>query len=196
MTESTKNTPKVVFLQGKKTVLRPLTREDLPILVQYINDPEIRRFVTMRTSMTLDDENAWFDSLLRGAPKYRSDFVFIIEADGKVIGDMGLHSIDYVDQTCVTGAMIGEKEYRGKGYGTDAKMQMLHYAFTELNMRKVCSEVLETNPRSQAYLKKQGYQIEGVRKKQILKGGEFRDLLLVALFKDDFMSIWEEYNKE
>ena len=38
--------------------------------------------------------------------------------------------------------MIGEKSYWGKGYGTDAKMVLLDYAFSELGFRMVKSEAL------------------------------------------------------
>ena len=35
----------IVFLRGKKTVLRPLLESDIPKLQKWINDPDVRQFL-------------------------------------------------------------------------------------------------------------------------------------------------------
>ncbi len=61
---------------------------------------------------------------------------------------MGIHRINWKDRTATTGAVIGEKAYWDKGYGSEAKMLVLDYAFNMLNLRKICSQVLAFNKRS------------------------------------------------
>lgn len=109
------------------------------------------------------------------------------------IGTIGLHNIDWRNRYCTTGALIGEKEYWGKGYGTEAKLLLLKYAFDTLGLEKICSNVLAINPRSKAYLKKTGYREEGCRRRQFLVDGKKVDDFIMAIFKEDFEPIWKKY---
>jgi diamine N-acetyltransferase len=183
----------VVFLRGAKTILRPPDKEFDPKLFRiWINDPEVRIFLTRVLPADLDTEERWIDSLSSN----KSHIVLVIETlEGRPIGTIGLHGIDWINRVAVSGAMIGEKKYWGKGYGTDAKMLLLHYAFCSLGLRKICSSVLSLNPRSMAYQIKHGSIQEGVRKKQILKDGRYYDEILLAVWKNNFMKIWRNYKK-
>ncbi len=108
---------------------------------------------------------------------------------------MGIHRINWKDRTATTGAVIGEKAYWGKGYGSEAKKLLLDYAFNELNLRKICSGALAFNGRSQAYSKKCGYEVEGVLKQHIFKNGEYHDLVQLAVFKEQWLPLWKKFRK-
>jgi RimJ/RimL family protein N-acetyltransferase len=49
------------------------------------------------------------------------------------------------------------------------------------------------NKRSLRYNLKCGYKVEGVRKKQIFRNGKYHDEILIAVFKEDWLPIWERY---
>ncbi len=42
---SQKSSTGVVFLRGKKVILRPPDKGDIPLMAKWINDPEIRCFI-------------------------------------------------------------------------------------------------------------------------------------------------------
>lgn len=175
---------KPVFLEGRKVNLRPFTRADLPILTRWINDPAVRDFLTATLPQTEKQEEEWFNKL--GADD--KNVVLGIETkEGLLIGSMGIHQINWKDRICTTGALIGEKEYWGRGYGTDAKMVLLDYIFNTLNLRKVCSSVIAYNKRSLHYSLHCGYKIEGRRRKHIFKRGRYWDLIELGLFKKDWL---------
>jgi RimJ/RimL family protein N-acetyltransferase len=109
---------------------------------------------------------------------------------------MGLHHISWIHRTATTGALIGEAQYRGNGYGTEAKMLLLDYAFRTLNLRKVCSNVIAFNERSQRYNEKCGYQVEGTQRKHIFRGGVYHDLILMAVFCEDWLPLWEAWKSQ
>ena len=182
------------FITGKKVVLRTLTRDDLPTLTEWINDPEITQHLNAYRPMMLEFEEQWYEKL-NGST---DNFVLALEAkdEQKLIGTMGIHQVDHRNQRASTGALIGDKSCHGKGYGTDAKMHLLHWAFRELNLRKITSTVLATNPRSKRYLEKTGYREVGVRRENHLLHGRFVDEIMMEVFRDDFMEIWEQYSKE
>ncbi|KKS75406.1 MAG: GCN5-related N-acetyltransferase [Candidatus Azambacteria bacterium GW2011_GWA2_42_9] len=184
---------RVVFLRGRKVILRPLDKEtDLEACQRWINDPEVRQYLKRFLPTSKQTESEWLDSL----GKKTDDIVLAIETlDGKFIGTMGLHKIDWKDRTAITGALIGDKTYWGKGYGTDAKMVLLDYAFNQLGLRKICSSVLAFNKRSLRYNLHCGYKVEGIQKKQIFRDGKYRDKLLLAVFQEDWLPIWEKYRR-
>lgn len=181
----------VVFLRGKKTTLRPVSEEDIPLFVSWVNDPEVRQFVSNRFPCTEGFEKKWVENL---GQKQDKDVVLVIEVSGKPIGLMGIHKIDWLNRIGTTGAMIGEKEYWGKGYGTDAKMVLLDYAFNVLGLRKIMSRVFAFNGRSLAYSLHCGYKEEGRLRKQHFAGGEFHDEIILGIFREEWLSYWREYN--
>lgn len=181
-----------VFLRGQKTVLRAPEMSDVPLLTKWVNDPEVRRFVSTRIApVTEAGEVEW----VKRANSDDKSVRLIIEADDKPIGTMGIHGINLADRRCTTGAMIGEKEYWGRGYGTDAKMILLHHAFNTIGLRKVCSDVIAYNERSLRYSLKCGYKEEGRRKDHIFREGKFWDLIELGLFKENWLPIWERYQE-
>jgi RimJ/RimL family protein N-acetyltransferase len=72
----------------------------------------------------------------------------------------------------------------------------LEYAFNTLDLRKVCASVYDFNPRSKRCMEKCGYHQEGVRKQHIFRNGRLVDEILMAVFKDDFIKVWEVYKKK
>ncbi len=182
---------KIIFLKGKKVNLRPLKKHtDLNKCLRWINDPEVRCFLSSYLPVSEQKEIEWFDE------KDENKIRLAIETKkGKFIGNIVLERINYRNRTATTGIIIGEKEYWGKGYGTDAKMTLLNYAFNVLNLRKIYSQVLAFNKRSINYSKKCGYIIEGIFKKDCFVNGKYVDTICLAVFKQDWLKTWEEYKK-
>jgi len=190
--EKNEENKRVIFLSGKKVVLRPVCKEtDLDSIYRWINDPEVNRYVEGYLPMTKEAEAEWIDRVSKN-----KDIVLAIETlEGRHIGSMGLHKIKWKDRTATTGAMIGEKDHWGKGYGTDAKMILLNYAFNTLNLRKISSSVFSFNKRSLAYSLKCGYKVEGVLNRQRFVNGRYYDEVLLGVFKKDWQPLWREYKK-
>jgi RimJ/RimL family protein N-acetyltransferase len=184
----TKN--QIVFLRGKITTLRPVEESDLPTITRWINDQEVTRFLKTRMPLMLAYEKKWFE----GLPDRKDDITLVMTtSDGRPIGMMGVHRINWCDGTATTGAFIGEKSLWGKGYGTDAKMQLLNYCFNTLNLRKISSKVYAFNKRSIAYSLHCGYKEEGVLRQHVFREGEYHDVVILSLFKPDWLPYWKKY---
>ncbi len=179
-------TQSIVFLRGAKTVLRPIEISDVPLLTKWINDPDVRMYLQTNKPMSEIAERKWVESLADGKGGIT---LLITTYTGVPIGVMGLHDINHIDGTATTGAMIGEKRYWGKGYGSDAKRALLAYAFETLNLRKICSRVYAFNTRSIAYSRKCGYVDDGVQHKHVFRNGEYHDVVQLAIFKDEWLKM-------
>lgn len=189
------NAERIVFRTGKTTALVLLEETDAPQLTLWINDPEITRFLKVFMPSTLEEEIEWIKKTSSRKP---NEFIWGIWqlAEKRLIGTMGLHRISYRDRVATTGAIIGEKDCWGQGFGRDAKMQLLDFAFNALNLRKVCSSVLAFNERSLHYSLACGYREEGRRRAHLFSNGQYWDEILLAVFREDWLSLWEKYQAE
>ena len=181
-----------VLLYGKKVALCPPDKsKHLENALKWMNDPEITQYTTTYLPVTRDFEEEWFNNLGKDREK---NVVFAIEThDGKHIGFTGIHNINWHDRTAVVGAIIGDKEYWGKGYGTDSMMVLLSFAFLTLNLRKIWASVLGFNKRSLAHALKCGFRKTGVLKRQRYKNGKYFDEVIIDVFRERWLKIKQEY---
>lgn len=185
------NGNKIVFLRGFKVTMRPIEMSDAEKLQMWINDPELRTFLGQYMPMGLADEKKWIESMSQN----KNHIVLMIEVDGEAIGTMGLHNINWKDRTAVTGSLIGNKNCHGKGYGTDAKMTLLKYAFDELGLRKIKSEVQATNERSRRCLERCGYKLEGTLRSETFRKGRYVATNVFGVFRSEWVKQFKQYKR-
>ena len=183
----------VIFLKSNRITMRPPCEGDAPYFTKWMNDPEVRLYLTRYLPISESDEVEWIRNL---GKRSATDVTLVIVVDGKPIGVMSIGQINWKDRTGTTGAVIGNKEYWGRGYGTDAKMAVLDYAFNTLNLRKIMSRVWAFNKRSLAYSLHCGYTTEGRLRKQHFANGRFYDEILLGLFKKEWLPYWRSYRKK
>ena len=171
------------MLRGRKVRLRAPERKDLPLFVRWLNDTEVTRYLTLYWPLSMAEEEQWFENLL----KRENDRVFVIETEeGKPIGNMGLHNIDWKNRKAVLGIFIGEKDYWGKGYGTDAIKTLLRFAFEELNLNRVELRVFEFNTRAIRCYEKCGFVTEGRLRQSLFRNGRYHDELVMAVLREEW----------
>ena len=76
------------------------------------------------------------------------------------------------------GYLIGNRDYWGKGICRKVLIKLTTYAFEELGLYKIESEVISPNIASQKTLINSGFSLEGVRKNHYLIKGERYDILV------------------
>ena len=91
---------------------------------------------------------------------------FAIETlDGKHIGNCMYYDIDARRGEAELGIVIGDKDYLGKGYGTDAVDSLLDYIYNGTSMVKVYLHTLEWNHRARKAFAKSGFrEVRAVRR--------------------------------
>lgn len=181
----------VFWLKGKKTLLRPLELRDVPALYRGINDPENWQYLNSILPKGIGFEEEWVKS--KQKPDSANIVVAVCTHDGHIIGTMGLHQIDYINRTAVTGAVIFAAEHHNRGYGTDAKVTLLNFAFNTLGLHLVQSEVIAFNGRSAAYSRKCGYIEEARLRQRFFCGGVWHDKIILSVTREDWLPVWEKY---
>jgi len=168
-------------------------KSDLPSLVRWINDPEVTMFLATYLPMSETDEEEWLANL--GKRKSNNIVLAIETIEGVLIGSMGIHNIDWSSRTATTGALIGEKEYWGKGYGSEAKLLLLEYAFNTLGLRKIFSDVIAFNTRSIRYSEKCGYVIEARLKDCFFRRNKYWNKIILSVTRKTWLPVWKQFKK-
>ena len=73
------------------------------------------------------------------------------------IGEIVLKNIDHQQKCCTMGITMVNDIFKNKGYGTQAEILTLQYAFDNLGMDTVYADALIRNKRSQHVLEKAGF---------------------------------------
>ncbi len=183
---------KFIGFEGYKARIRGIHNEkDMEKVWQWMNDPEVTNFLLTLSPMSWAAEKEYFSKV--GLDPNHKKFAIEDKATGEFIGMMDLSRINFLHRYATTGSVIGNKDYWRKGFGTDAKMLVLNYAFNTLNLKNVFSEVYDFNKRSLGALKNTGYKIVGRQKKCIFCNGEWRDRILLCVTKKRFKKAWRQY---
>lgn len=176
------------MILGKKTRFRSIEESDLPFLVEWMNDPEISHLIGgWSYPVSMVEQKEWFH---RSIPDKTTQRWIVERDDGDVIGLTGLWQIDLHNRHALTGLKLGPKAIRGRGYGTDAILTLMSYAFFQVGLNRLWTTILPYNVGSyKAYVKKCGWKIEGMDRQHVFRDGVFYDQYRVGVLRQDFLAL-------
>lgn len=136
-------------------------------------------------------EKKWKEWFEKDLDKGASDEVFFaictLEKD-TLIGFIGLFDLYIQHGDTLVAIALGEREYWGNGYWTDAMRVMLRYAFNELNLRRVGLIVFEYNPRAIRSYEKVGFSFEGRVREVMQRDGKRWDFLYMGILREEWLA--------
>ncbi len=180
-------------IKGKKVTLRAIEREDLALLHQWSNDPEINYMLGgWHFPSSSQDQEKWFQGLSVNSTQQR----FAIDTpDLGLIGMANLVDINWKDRNAFHGMLLGDKDVRGKGYGIDTVMAVNRFAFEELGLMRMDTTIISNNePSVGVYTKKCGWVVEGVKKNHYFRKNQWWDQIIVGITRDDYFQLIQEHN--
>ncbi len=124
----------------------------------------------------------WFEK----DPEQSYEFAIRTLAGDQMIGTVGLGGFEWVARNAWVGIGIGEREYWGKGYGTDAMDLILRFAFESLNLHRVSLDVFEYNRRAYLSYCKCGFKDEGRMRQWMQRGGERFDMIFMGILREEW----------
>lgn len=178
---------------GERIRFRGIDKEDLATFIKWVNDPEVLRGTGIYLPLAMVDEQDWFDTMRK---RPADEHNLAIEArqagaeDGAgswtLIGSCSFFNLDHRNRSSEFGIMIGEKSYWNKGYGTEAVRLLCQHGFNTLNLNRIYLRVFETNPGAVRAYEKAGFTHEGRQRKAEFREGNYIDVLVMSLLKDEF----------
>ena len=154
----------------------------------WLNDYEVTKYL----------ETGFFPNNTSNMQEYfksvgqSSNNVFLAIVDKKTnthIGNVRLGPVNWIHRTAYLGIIIGEKNYWGKGYATEAIKLVIYYGFKRLNLHKISAGVNACNLASVEAFKKNGFIVEGQRKEELFVDGEYCDITMFGLTSENFRKL-------
>lgn len=107
-------------------------------------------------------------------------------AEDKPIGMIDLSGVNWTAGDAWLGVGIGDPDYWGKGYGSEAVNLLLRFGFEQLNLRRVSLTVFEYNERACKSYIKLGFKEEG-RARQLLNRFDRRwDMIYMGILRQEW----------
>jgi RimJ/RimL family protein N-acetyltransferase len=173
---------------GRRVRLRPLHAGDADAwLAEEGGDPEATHFLNYGTPLPKSRRDAeGFVARFAEFGSRDERIMWSIETlAGELIGGINLHSMDLKNGTFQTGTRI-HRAQRGGGYGLEAKVIVLRYAFHELRYQKYEVRCLATNDAMVRHMARLGATLEGRLRRHVFTQGDFVDELLYGLLREEF----------
>lgn len=154
---------KNISLSGEHIRLRPMTEADLPLKVQWYNDPNIRKTLIIDEVFDLEKTSQWFGAVKDS--QARLDMM-IETLDGLPIGITGFVDIDASEHVAEIFIVIGEKEFWAKGLMYEAHRLLIDWGFNTLLLRRIIGIARIDNIGSIVTMKKLGFRLDSIQEKE------------------------------
>ncbi len=166
--------------------LRALEIEDYILINKWRNDPMINKFLCGNFFYVSSErekksiENKIFDD---------SQNIYLgvcLTENNQLIGYVQINNIDLRNLKAEWGGtLIGERQYLGKGYGKRASQLLLRFLFDQYPINKCYARCLEEHPATVKLLKSLGFNQDGVLRQDLYKNGEFKNVLLFSILRNE-----------
>lgn len=140
----------------RRVNLRPLTPDDLPQLVRWDRDRDVRAALG-GPRFHEANPHTWLNRFRHG----RALAFAVTAANGRLIGDLQLQDINWHRREAELRICLGDKRLWGQGLGEEAVALALEVAFARLRLRQVYLRVYESNVRAIRCYRKCGFRTVG-----------------------------------
>lgn len=168
---------------GDRIYLSPRGSEDAEKFTEWMNDFDVTDYTARSEQViTLEEERKYLEE------NSNKQIVFsIITLDGdKLIGTVSLENMKTTHRSAILGIFIGDKEYREKGYGTEAVKLILDYGFNYINLHSIKLEVLDCNARAIKCYKKCGFKEVGKSREDRFINGKWHGTISMDILENEF----------
>lgn len=177
-------------IAGKRVRLRAPEETDIPFLHRWANDEDLWRSLGgWRFPSNLLATSAWLCGL-KSEPLNQRFIIESADGAGQPLGTANLVDLDWRNRHAGHGMMLASEAERRRGYGRDTVMTVMRYAFEELGLERLDSDIIESNTASYAlYVGVCGWVEEGRQRRWHQRQGRFWDRIIVGVTRDDYQRL-------
>jgi [ribosomal protein S5]-alanine N-acetyltransferase len=174
-------------IQTPRLALRLPRLSDVPVLVRYLNDPDVFDPVfTQHARLTTENERKWVRSSRLAARAGTSlSLAITLREGGTHIGGVGLEVRDVDNRRGWIGYWLAQPYWR-QGFASEAASAVCRIGFRTLRLHRIDAAVFAFNHRSMALLRRLGFKVEGKKRDCLYRWGQWHDEVLFGLLAADF----------
>ncbi|MHA1285664.1 MAG: GNAT family N-acetyltransferase [Promethearchaeota archaeon] len=178
-------------MKSFRVYLRALEPDDYKVTIKWRNDDEIWSMVGgPKYYVSSEYEKQWINNAIHNQNEIRLGIC--LKENDELIGLSSIIDIDWINKSAHCPSMIGEKKYWGKGFGTEARLLLLQFAFYERGFERIWALILENNISSLRMIEKCGYKKEGLLRNSVYKNGRFQNQVVMSILREEFDAIAKE----
>jgi RimJ/RimL family protein N-acetyltransferase len=162
------------LLEGKNVNLKVVEKEDIPLIAEWLNNPEVFGEYNPLVQHSKMELEQWYDQL-----SAEGKWFFVEKKDGTKVGE--IHHLK--DMEIGYGLIPSE---RRKGYCTEAVTIIVDYLFLSKEIVRIYALTNVGNLASQKVLEKAGFKKDGVFRKSLFVRGEWRDRYLYSILREEW----------
>lgn len=175
-----------MLFESSRVAFRKMTEEDAAVYHTWRNDMEVMRTTNPSLDLvTFADTRQFVEQVILGSGTSKS-YMILDKPSGRPIGITSLIGLDFKNRSAECILDIGEKEFWGKGYGSESLRLLLDYAFLELNLHRVSLRVFAFNDKAVALYEKIGFKREGVSRQAVFRKGQWHDILHMGILQEEY----------
>jgi UDP-4-amino-4,6-dideoxy-N-acetyl-beta-L-altrosamine N-acetyltransferase len=161
--------------------VQPSDKEQLRV---WRNSPAVARNSMTSHVITPEAQERWFASAMSDPTR----LYWIITCDGTDMGLINLYNIDHVHRHAHMSVYLGTEAHQAHGVGLLAERWLIEYCFNQLELHKICGEIMAFNLRGLERHKWMGFRDEGLLRQHAFRDGQFHDVWCVGMLKEDWES--------
>lgn len=175
-----------MLFESSSVRLRKMTKEDTELYHKWRNDVEVMHSTNPSLDVyPMEETKEFVDHVILGTHAAKS-YIMVEKGKETPIGIVSLINIDYKNRNAECIIDIGEKEYWGKGYGSEGLKLLLDYAFYEMNLHRVYLKVFSFNDRAIRLYNKIGFQQEGSSRQSLFRDGAWYDIVHMGILQNEY----------
>ncbi|TDU05805.1 RimJ/RimL family protein N-acetyltransferase [Streptomyces sp. 846.5] len=169
---------------GQLVKLRPIEPSEAETLWRWNSDPEVMRRMQDGYRQTLAQVRKQMEERERNSYGY---VLYGVEAldDGKLVGLVCLSGAEPETGCAELDIYLGEKDYWGRGYATDAMRTICRYGFEKMRLHKIMLTVVADNHAAHHIYQKVGFVEEGRLRQVFRRDGRWHDVFTMGLLEGE-----------
>lgn len=176
--------------KADKVIWRPIREDELELVMNWRMLPEITYYMYTDPQLTIEQQREWYQ-------KSKADTkneTYMIEVNGVPAGVLNITDIDYKNKRCSWGYYVAVKELRSLNLAMMLEWNVYDYAFYHLGLNKVAGEIFSFNKGVLRIHRMCGSTIEGELKEHIYKNGEFYDVTVTGITRNQWEALKGKFN--
>ena len=175
----------VPILRGERVVLRVWRREDAPALFENFSDRQFMRFWSRTVYADVAEVRSYLDLQLTDLARFEFyPWAITLHDDDKPVGNCTLFGIDRDNRRCLLGYGL-TPALQGRGLASEAVKLAINYAFDEIGLHRIETDIDPRNEPSCRLVERLGFQREGLLRQRWYVNDEATDSVLHGLLKTD-----------
>jgi RimJ/RimL family protein N-acetyltransferase len=177
------------MIRGEKIILTELDRDNAETIRAWLNDPEVHRYLLVgHVPITKEQEQRFYAAQSESVTSFA--FEIHLASDGTYLGNVGLRDVDFINRHAELGIVVGDKNAWGNGYGADAIVTCLRFAYLTLGLHRVFLKAHEDNARALDLYRRLGFVETGREREHVFSDGHFADYVVLDLLDREYRGLY------